>query len=88
MEVISIKSFARNSPNQKRNLDLALSLRELGTAYGITYGRIARMRECNGFPLLEGIIMPSDFDRWRAEYCRRPRTSEDLPFQSDHTSDE
>ena len=85
---MSVFSEIKNDPQTKRNLDHALSLRELSIAYGITYGRIARMRECNGFPLLEGIIMPSDFDRWRAEYFRRPRTCEDHPSQSDRTSDE
>jgi hypothetical protein len=75
----------RISAHEKRKLDLAMSLRELSIAYGLTYARICKLRECAGFPILEGVVVPSDFDRWREEYYRRPRTSLDLPFQTDHT---
>jgi hypothetical protein len=75
----------RISAHEKRKLDLALSLRELSIAYGLTYARICKLRECAGFPILEGVVVPSDFDRWREVYYRRPRTSLDLPSQNDHT---
>lgn len=48
-----------------RKQDQALSLRQLGAAYGLGYVRIKQMRELSGFPLIAGKIMPSDFDQWR-----------------------
>ena len=48
-----------------RKQDRALSLRQLGAAYGLGYVRIKQMRELSGFPLIAGKIMPSDFDQWR-----------------------
>ena len=87
MDFIGGNGRGRISAHEKRRLDLALSLRELSIAYGLTYARICKIRECAGFPILEGVVVPSDFDSWREEYYRRPRTSLDLPFQTDHTSD-
>ena len=48
-----------------RQQDQALSLRQLGAAYGLGYVRIKQMRQLSGFPLIAGKIMPSDFDQWR-----------------------
>jgi hypothetical protein len=48
-----------------RQQNQALSLRQLGAAYGLGYVRIKQMRELPGFPLLAGKVIPSDFDRWR-----------------------
>ena len=48
-----------------RQENRALSLRQLGAAYGLGYVRIKQMRELPGFPLLAGKVIPSDFDRWR-----------------------
>jgi len=48
-----------------RQQNQALSLRQLGAAYGLGYVRIKQMRELSGFPLIAGKIMPSDFDQWR-----------------------
>lgn len=48
-----------------RQENQALSLRQLGAAYGFGYVRIKQMRELSGFPLIAGKVMPSDFDQWR-----------------------
>jgi len=48
-----------------RKQDRALSLRQLGAAYGLGYVRIKQMKALPGFPLLAGKVIPSDFDRWR-----------------------
>ena len=48
-----------------RKQDRALSLRQLGAAYGLGYVRIKQMQALPGFPLLAGKVIPSDFDRWR-----------------------
>lgn len=48
-----------------RQQDRALSLRQLGAAYGLGYVRIKQMRELSGFPLIAGKVIPSDFDQWR-----------------------
>ena len=48
-----------------RQQNQALSLRQLGAAYGLGYVRIKQMRELSGFPLIAGKVIPSDFDRWR-----------------------
>ena len=48
-----------------RREDRALSLRQLGAAYGLGYVRIKQMRELPGFPQISGKVIPSDFDRWR-----------------------
>jgi len=48
-----------------RQQNQALSLRQLGAAYGLGYVRIKQMRELSGFPLIAGKIIPSDFDQWR-----------------------
>ena len=50
---------------QLRQENRALSLRQLGAAYGLGYVRIKQMRELTGFPLIAGKVMPSDFDQWR-----------------------
>jgi hypothetical protein len=48
-----------------RQQDQALSLRQLGAAYGLGYVRIKQMRKLSGFPLVAGKVIPSDFDQWR-----------------------
>ena len=51
-----------------RQQNQALSLRQLGAAYGLGYVRIKQMRELSGFPLIAGKVMPSDFDQWRLKH--------------------
>jgi hypothetical protein len=61
-----------------RQADKALSLRQLGAAYGLGYVRIKQMQSLPGFPLLAGKVIPSDFDRWRAQLfgpCSQHRAS-------------
>lgn len=48
-----------------RQQNQALSLRQLGAAYGLGYVRIKQMQALPGFPLIAGKVIPSDFDRWR-----------------------
>ena len=48
-----------------RQENRALSLRQLGAAYGLGYVRIKQMQALQGFPLIAGKVMPSDFDQWR-----------------------
>jgi hypothetical protein len=48
-----------------RQENRALSLRQLGAAYGLGYVRIKQMRALSGFPLVAGKVIPSDFDQWR-----------------------
>ena len=48
-----------------RQENRALSLRQLGAAYGLGYVRIKQMQVLPGFPLIAGKVIPSDFDRWR-----------------------
>jgi len=48
-----------------RQENQALSLRQLGAAYGFGYVRIKQMQSLPGFPLIAGKVIPSDFDRWR-----------------------
>ena len=48
-----------------RQQNQALSLRQLGAAYGFGYVRIKQMQALPGFPLLAGKVIPSDFDQWR-----------------------
>ena len=48
-----------------RQENRALSLRQLGAAYGLGYVRIKQMQALPGFPLLAGKVIPSDFDQWR-----------------------
>ena len=48
-----------------RREDRALSLRQLGAAYGLGYVRIKQMQALAGFPMIAGKVIPSDFDRWR-----------------------
>jgi hypothetical protein len=48
-----------------RQQNQALSLRQLGAAYGLGYTRIKQMQAMPGFPLIAGKVIPSDFDQWR-----------------------
>jgi hypothetical protein len=48
--------------SQLRQEDKALSLRQLGAAYGLGYVRIKQMQSLPGFPLIAGKVIPSDFD--------------------------
>ena len=48
-----------------RQQNQALSLRQLGAAYGFGYVRIKQMQALPGFPLIAGKVIPSDFDQWR-----------------------
>jgi hypothetical protein len=61
-----------------RQENRALSLRQLGAAYGLGYVRIKQMRELSGFPLIAGKVIPSDFDQWRLI-----RTGLNLPRSAD-----
>ena len=56
-----------NRASQLRQEDKALSLRQLGAAYGLGYVRIKQMQSLPGFPLIAGKVIPSDFDSWRAQ---------------------
>jgi hypothetical protein len=48
-----------------RQQNQALSLRQLGAAYGLGYVRIKQIQAMHGFPLIAGKVIPSDFDQWR-----------------------
>lgn len=48
-----------------RQENRALSLRQLGAAYGLGYVRIKQMQALPGFPQIAGKVIPSDFDQWR-----------------------
>jgi len=48
-----------------RQENRALSLRQLGAAYGLGYTRIKQMQALPGFPQIAGKVIPSDFDQWR-----------------------
>ncbi len=48
-----------------RQENQALSLRQLGAAYGFGYVRIKQMQALPGFPQIAGKVIPSDFDQWR-----------------------
>jgi len=48
-----------------RQQNQALSLRQLGAAYGLGYTRIKQMQALPGFPQIAGKVIPSDFDQWR-----------------------
>ena len=48
-----------------RQQNQALSLRQLGAAYGLGYVRIKQMQALPGFPQIAGKVIPSDFDQWR-----------------------
>ena len=54
-----------DSAMKLRQENRALSLRQLGAAYGLGYVRIKQMQALPGFPLIAGKVIPSDFDRWR-----------------------
>ena len=54
-----------DSAMKLRQENRALSLRQLGAAYGLGYVRIKQMQGLSGFPLIAGKIIPSDFDQWR-----------------------
>ena len=56
LKVVAIKLRQENQ---------ALSLRQLGAAYGLGYVRIKQMQALPGFPLIAGKVIPSDFDQWR-----------------------
>ena len=78
-----------------RQENRALSLRQLGAAYGLGYVRIKQMRELTGFPLIAGKIMPSDFDQWRLTQTgpdsqhrvNRPRSAVDTTRELKSRSD-
>ena len=54
-----------DSAMKLRQENRALSLRQLGAAYGLGYARIKQMQAMPGFPLIAGKVIPSDFDQWR-----------------------
>jgi len=54
-----------DSAMKLRQENRALSLRQLGAAYGLGYVRIKQMQALPRFPLIAGKVIPSDFDRWR-----------------------
>ena len=70
-----------------RQENRALSLRQLGAAYGLGYVRIKQMRELSGFPLIAGKVIPSDFDLWRLTQTglNLPRPADRLRSAADTT---
>ena len=50
--------------------NFAKSLRQIQKMYGLSYSRLKRMSTLPGFPLVEGVVFPKDFDDWRREYYR------------------
>ena len=60
-------SFGRlnDTAMKLRQQNQALSLRQLGAAYGLGYVRIKQMQAMPGFPQIAGKVIPSDFDQWR-----------------------
>lgn len=62
----------------------AMSLREVQRAYGLSYERIRRMTKLPGFPIVEGVVFPKDFDDWRKEYYRSQHTASTPPPDGGH----
>ena len=52
-----------------------LTLRQLQKTYGLSYERVRRLVRLPGFPILEGVVFPKDFDEWRKEYYRNQHTA-------------
>ena len=52
----------------------AVSLRQLQRIYGLSYGKIRKLVKLPGFPIVEGVAFPRDFDDWRREYYRSQHT--------------
>ena len=53
-----------------------MSLRRLQLLYGLSYGKLKKLTRMPGFPLIEGVVFPQDFDNWRKEYFQRQRTAD------------
>lgn len=70
----------------KRGSDLALTLRELEDAYGLSYERVKRLAGLPGFPLVEGVVIPSDFDLWRRERIQHQLAHEAPKHHVGHTA--
>ena len=76
----------RVSALTKRGNDLALTLRELEEAYGLSYERVRRLAGLPGFPLVEGVVIPSDFDLWRRVLTQHQLAHEAQKHRGDHTA--
>jgi hypothetical protein len=50
---------------EMRKNNQALSMMALAIAYGYSYGSVRKMSNIDGFPMVFGKIIPSDFDKWR-----------------------
>ena len=70
----------------KRGNDLALTLRELEDAYGLSYERVKRLAGLPGFPLVEGVVIPSDFDLWRRGLSQHQLAHEAPKHHVGHTA--
>lgn len=66
----------------------AKSLRAIQRLYGLSYGRIKKMARLPGFPLVEGVVFPKDFDEWRKEYYRSQHTASAPQPDGGHKADE
>jgi hypothetical protein len=76
--IVLLVSVSKHSYNTNR----AMSLREVQAFYGLSYSRVRRMIRLPGFPLIEGVVFQGDFDEWRREYYRNPRTGEALQLDA------
>lgn len=66
----------------------AKSLREIQRMYGLSYERVRRLVRLPGFPLIEGVVFPKDFDEWRKEYYRNQHIASVPPPDGDHKAGE
>jgi hypothetical protein len=83
---VIISIMPKISPLTKRESDLALTLRELEDAYGLSYERVKRLAGLPGFPLVEGVVIPSDFDFWRRERIQHQLAHEAPKHHVGHTA--
>lgn len=75
------------SPEQKREQNKALNLREFAQAGGISYSLAITLAREPGFPVFHGKIWWEDFVMWRRQAIQNsPRHSrlEDHPPDADH----
>ena len=66
---------------EMRRNNQALSMMALAIAYGYSYGIVRKMSTMDGFPLVFGKIIPSDFDKWRraqVKSCFKPANIQKL----------
>ena len=60
----------------------AVSLRQLQRIYGLSYGKIRKLVKLPGFPIVEGVVFPKDFDEWRKEHYRSQHTASALQLDA------